>query len=1560
MKANYEQLSDKLTADSSGRYHTEDIVAVWKQYAGSDFVEPEEGWGLHCYRQLRAALFPHIDPGSDPGKYREGRESLLAFFRKVYETERKNCSFDPTRDMVFLPDEKIEGEPYAGEYKKLRRLFDEMYIYEFMRIGADLTPFNTLGHVSGVHYIAMYVGTQLKEAGIPVDLGLLSAAAATHDIGKYGCRKHEEKRVPYLHYYYTDYCLNRLGLPGVARIAANHSTWDLELENLPVESLLLIYSDFRNKSTRTDGNEIIHFYSLQEAFDVILNKLDNVDEAKKHRYTKVYHKLKDFEDFMVERGVHTGIEDGAKEYPRACTEPLEPVIHETAFLAGDEIVDQIKSRAVEHNIRLMRLFSNAEEFGSLIEAARSETRWKNARTYLNILNEYSTYMSDEQKTMTLDFLYEMLPHHESDIREQTARVMGRIVGRYRMEYKKELPDDIPAQDENITNLMMFERMIELLLNPSYKYAEQHQKWIIANTDFFVRSVSDNCRPSCRHKYYELLEPYFDRAGNDELRVIELLSIALHTRPSHCPDSYINKAVEFARANIGRFGICVDLIALDVIGHFCGEEIADCLEKQQKLLGINGDDLSEEDLSAMFLDDLKIQTHWIIKAANIRAMLASIKDGTDKSRLLHIATHFVNLIKVSETVTVRKNAGEALLTIIPQLTLDQRNELVVELFNGLEIEDYQFSRFIPDYLGVVILYLSPDEIDETVLSLKKYINAGNERSASAALGTLAVAVENYGLYKGDEPTAQTEARRQRMLGMLLKGFAYYKSAISREAFRSYGELFASDILSLEQKAGIASRSFKRILTILPDSAEDDDLNFYNNTAVLNQLYRFVSEYQSDIGDFTSTPQKKVAFFPGTFDPFSLGHKAIATTIRDMDYEVYLAIDEFSWSKKTLPHMLRKDILAMSIADEQGLYIFPNNISVNIANPEDLRVLRHIFEGRELYIAVGSDVIQNASCYKKKPQPYSIHSFNHIVFEREEVELQTEGEQYPVTGEVVELSLEKYYEDISSTRIRDNIDLGRDISSLLDPIVQNYIYDRNFYAREPAYKHVLQAMEMEIRRYEPGEIFDAGQIRERLREAGYDFAKIRDCLSHPDARTIVICTGETERKVSAFATARRMRSHDLLREFSDSAVAARIREEASGGIALISAFYAEQTDIATLRQILLTELLTALLEKDYVYAVYHPVCEAGMDPLTVRILEKQGFVNISEDQAHPIYAVDMRDPIVVFRDVETVIKAPLNKNPRVQKAIDEAHRKLLETFREIYPGKLLITFNTSAVHNKIAALVAKENGVSLSPDPRRRRGPYLSVPFGKALSDVVVPNTVTKALKTEKYFKNDLSGFTIREMKDYQTLADQAKVLKSFARPAILIDDLLHSGQRMRKIDPTLREADVEVRKVIVGLLTGNAQDDMAVRGRDVEGAYFIPSISLWLNERDCYPFIGGDGIDGPEGDDEVSINLMMPYTSFAFVGDNDPDKIYLYSITCLENALSILKVLEQEYQRTFEKKLTLHRLGAVLNHPRRPLLGGGLGYDDQMAPSVYVENDIRWLKRLNLHRGPGGMSGETNQ
>lgn len=56
-------------------------------------------------------------------------------------------------------------------------------------------------------------------------------------------------------------------------------------------------------------------------------------------------------------------------------------------------------------------------------------------------------------------------------------------------------------------------------------------------------------------------------------------------------------------------------------------------------------------------------------------------------------------------------------------------------------------------------------------------------------------------------------------------------------------------------------------------------------------------------------------------------------------------------------------------------------MNIANPEDIRKLKQVFAYKDLYLAVGSDVVENASAYRLEPSPDSIHSLNHIIFERE---------------------------------------------------------------------------------------------------------------------------------------------------------------------------------------------------------------------------------------------------------------------------------------------------------------------------------------------------------------------------------------------------------------------------------------------------------------------------------------------------------------------------------------------------------------------------------------------------
>ena len=94
-------------------------------------------------------------------------------------------------------------------------------------------------------------------------------------------------------------------------------------------------------------------------------------------------------------------------------------------------------------------------------------------------------------------------------------------------------------------------------------------------------------------------------------------------------------------------------------------------------------------------------------------------------------------------------------------------------------------------------------------------------------------------------------------------------------------------------------------------------------------------------------------------------------------------------------------------------------------------------------------------------------------------------------------------------------------------------------------------------------------------------------------------------------------------------------------------------------------------------------------------------------------------------------------------------------------------------------------------------------------------------------------------------------------------------------------------------------------------------------------------------------MMLPYTSFSFVGEDDMEKVYKYSVTCLENARDILRILEQEYQAEYGRKLTHKQLGAVISRPCTPMLPPGLEYDRSFAASEFIENDIRKAERLHM-------------
>ena len=118
-------------------------------------------------------------------------------------------------------------------------------------------------------------------------------------------------------------------------------------------------------------------------------------------------------------------------------------------------------------------------------------------------------------------------------------------------------------------------------------------------------------------------------------------------------------------------------------------------------------------------------------------------------------------------------------------------------------------------------------------------------------------------------------------------------------------------------------------------------------------------------------------------------------------------------------------------------------------------------------MGSDVLINASAYKKEISKNSVQTFSHIIFERKssynhyENDASTLSEVVgKISGKIIRLSLPPQYEDISSTQIRSNVDENRDISMLVDPLAQKFIYENGFYQSEPQYKSIIQTESIEI--------------------------------------------------------------------------------------------------------------------------------------------------------------------------------------------------------------------------------------------------------------------------------------------------------------------------------------------------------------------------------------------------------------------------------------------------------------------------------------------------------------------
>ena len=170
--------------------------------------------------------------------------------------------------------------------------------------------------------------------------------------------------------------------------------------------------------------------------------------------------------------------------------------------------------------------------------------------------------------------------------------------------------------------------------------------------------------------------------------------------------------------------------------------------------------------------------------------------------------------------------------------------------------------------------------------------------------------------------------------------------------------------------------------------------------------------------------------------------------------------------------------------------------------------------------------------------------------------------------------------------------------------------------------------------------------------------------------------------------------------------------------------------------------------------------------------------------------------------------------------------------------------------------------------------------------------------------------------------------------------------LKAILPLFRQEGVEIRTVLVGMLSGYGWDSMADWGLPVESVYTIPTLRHWFVESTLYPFIGGDTVRRPTRQAaglQPSINMILPYTTPRLEGCGR-EALFDFSECCLENARDLFRMLEGLYRAQYGRNLTLARLSEAVILPLCPDKGSCMSYDENLAPSVYLENDLELLRR----------------
>jgi nicotinic acid mononucleotide adenylyltransferase len=1559
---------DAATRDWAGTQATplDEALALALAIRREALPENLDAWKAALQEEARHRLYPQRF-GSGPG---QGVAEVffplaLAALPRMAKGDRlaARMPFQP------LTEEDLGPWPSGEEYRRLLQHLEADGFMVAMAMAQQWQGLTIEDHVLGVTALALWIGRQLARA-IPVDLPLLHGAAIGHDVGKFGCVGDEVRRIPRLHYYYTHQYYADRDLGGLGHIATNHSCWDLELIRLPIETQVLIYCDFRVKEVQgADGRRRMAVTSLKEAFDTILDKLEDLDLAKRRRYQAVYRRLRDLEDYALTLGVALDppgfpVSRRARPY---LPEGLDLVAlmggrqrPDTAVLAvGPQVQGTTRLLATAHSIGVMERLRDLPSLRRLLEEVRSAKGWRELRTYMGIIGDYAPAFSEEQRALALEFFRELLAHGDDDIRYQAACRMADLLALGEVEWRKDLPRDVVVPGRGWV-LPQVAAVLDLLDRAPAEAAEDMspEEQIIYSVPIFLRRFFNKAHPKLAAEAmplvvarltaragerrplaalyacesFELLAGAMDAAGRAQLpRILTAWTFHQVANVRLMAWRVLRLLTDYGREDPGLLeavGHCVDahgpvpppaasvaeLFLVEACARSAGRAAmaGRCRDQRER---------NRAPIREVMLRNLKTQTGWVEKKVNCDYLLAlvSARPAGDTALAGEVAFHLANLLKVSRVEGTRFNAGRRLLELLPALADTQRNDLAIELVRSLQLDGEGVTRYIPRFLGPVLASLPAQELDELVADMEVDARRGAEglqKLLVQAATWLVIAL----------PAGAREVAG-RLVGLLLGSLADTRTAVAHEGYAHLALLL--DALRADPRLPDLLRlAGKKVLTLISHIPGDRG-RFFLAAQVLSSLDKAMAAAPVR---FPAAP--RVGLLPGTFDPFTAAHGEMVRRALAYCDEVFVQVDDFSWRKHTQPRFLRGELAWMALATIPGAYLFPLEPPVNIANPGSLQRLQKRLGRRVLTLIVGTDVLEGASAYRDPASP--IWKVHHLVATREEhLSRAWEGRLGQFQNGVQVLRVPSRMKAVSSTYLREALDRRGELELFCDPLVARVLRERRLYVNYPARKEEIFLSQWTLRLPR-----DAGALPpdlDPLARLEVGRAGVRGTGRAP--RTAVLQSRETGASLAALtwlegtATALPVALED-----ETLAVAAGGRLLGTG--ALVAALGACREDEALVHlDQLLSRIIGQWFSQGLLFSLFGvPEADGGRLWEMLRHHGAGWLGGAPGRRGVRWAAIELTNPLVMVHDLDQLLQPPYYRIAPVEEALVRSRRALSAFFAERLPGSGLLHLHEKETKRQLAVWAQERLA---------EKGGWVVLGLGRQFSRDLVGNSPTIALDLERYLTRQGYEAGVAPPFDSPSLDLQLTTARELGRDALLLVPFLDAPEPVLQVAEACRRVRVRLREVLIGATSASVHAALHLAGVPHRAGLVVPHWRGVVRESAVVPFLGGWSIRErrPAGAALIpSLNDCLPYHDPHPAG-LDPDGALDFSRLALEQAVQLFQVLEEAYRAAEGRLLTLDDLAAVVRHPRCPPYAKGFLPPRDSAPSELINQDLEALARL---------------